>query len=278
MRYRDRVLSAFTLVLLGVTATAQCDPQWLPGEPYLAPRGAVRASAIWDPDGAGPLSTVLAVAGGFDAATTNGAGVATFDGSQWTVLGDVGDQPTALAVHNGELFAAVTTVISFPPFSITQHDVKRWNGTAWQVIGTLPSSSFVNTMASFNGRLVIGGFFTAVGGTAASNIAEWDGTTWSALGAGVQGTVRALAVFNGSLWVGGFVTAAGGLTAGNLARWNGSAWSVGPTFNGEVHALAVRNAIVIGQSYLFVGGAFTSLAGPAVAAQHIVRFEPQGAI
>lgn len=44
--------------------------------------------------------------------------------------------------------------------------------------------------------LYVGGTFLAAGCTHAANIARWDGSTWSALGAGVDDTVSALAVFD----------------------------------------------------------------------------------
>jgi hypothetical protein len=44
----------------------------------------------------------------------------------------------------------------------------------------------------YNGELYIGGDFTNAGGIVVSNIAKWNGTTWSALGTGVNDKVYAL--------------------------------------------------------------------------------------
>jgi hypothetical protein len=41
--------------------------------------------------------------------------------------------------------------------------------------------------------LVVGGSFNVAGDSFVSNIAAWDGTTWSALGTGLNGEVFALA-------------------------------------------------------------------------------------
>ena len=66
---------------------------------------------------------------------------------------------------------------------------------------------------------------TEAGGVRVNHIAKWDGSSWSALGQGVDGMVHAL-VFDstGNLYVGGNFTEAGGLD--NIAKWgDGSSWS-----------------------------------------------------
>jgi len=109
-----------------------------------------------------------------------------------------------------------------------------------------------------------GGFITA-GGVPARYIAAWDGTAWSALGAGMPGvtfpdyTEYVLAVSGTTLYVGGSFTTAGGVSANNIAAWNGGAWSaLGSGIDGAVWALAAD-----GSGHLFVGGSF-SLAGTNV--------------
>jgi hypothetical protein len=76
--------------------------------------------------------------------------------------------------------------------------------------------------------LYVGGELAGAGGVPVQAIAKWDGTTWSAIGSGVQHTVRALAVFDdgsGPVLVAGGVTSAGGVAMNNIARWDGSNWS-----------------------------------------------------
>lgn len=66
---------------------------------------------------------------------------------------------------------------------------------------------------STNSRLYVGGTFTAIGTVFANRIAQWDGSTWSALGSGVGGSgtaVSALAVSGSALYVGGNFISAGG--------------------------------------------------------------------
>jgi len=86
------------------------------------------------------------------------------------------------------------------------------------------------------------------------HIAKWNGTTWSPLGAGLNGDVYALAVFNNELYAGGAFTKAGGTTVNYIAKWNGSAWSsVASGMNGNVRALTTFNGA------LYAGGAFTKV-------------------
>jgi hypothetical protein len=58
--------------------------------------------------------------------------------------------------------------------------------------------------------LYAGGDFTTAAGVAATNIAQWNGTSWSALGSGMNNTVSALAVSASALYAGGAFTTAGG--------------------------------------------------------------------
>ena len=73
--------------------------------------------------------------------------------------------------------------------------------------------------------LIAGGSFGTAGGTPAHNIAQWDGTSWSALGQGVNGKVNALTIYKGNLIAGGEFTLAGGVSANYIAQWDGTAWS-----------------------------------------------------
>jgi hypothetical protein len=110
----------------------------------------------------------------------------------------------------------------------------------------------VYALQAFDGGVVAGGLFTQAGGAAASYIAFWNGSAWSPLGSGTDGTVLALALYGGDLVVGGEFAHAGGVPAENIARWNGSSWAaLGSGTNGEVHALLPL------ADALWVGGAFS---------------------
>ncbi|MEQ1635011.1 MAG: hypothetical protein ABL997_21710, partial [Planctomycetota bacterium] len=94
-----------------------------------------------------------------------------------------------------------------------------------------------------SGELVVGGSFGFAGGTPASCIAKWNGTSWSSLGSGMDGAVRALVVMpNGELVAGGDFTVAGGIAASRVARWNGNGWApLGAGADGSVQAFALQS-------------------------------------
>ena len=69
--------------------------------------------------------------------------------------------------------------------------------------------------------LYVGGYFTTAGDSTAYRIAKWNGSSWSALGSGVNSRnshVSALAVLGADLYAGGSFTAAGGKVSAYLAR------------------------------------------------------------
>jgi len=79
------------------------------------------------------------------------------------------------------------------------------------------------------GDLVAGGEFAFAGGSPASNIARWNGQSWSPLGTGLPGTnasVSCLGVLhNGQLIAGGTFSTAGGPVLNNVSRWDGTSWA-----------------------------------------------------
>ena len=116
----------------------------------------------------------------------------------------------------------------------------------------------VSALAVSGSTLYAGGYFTTAGGIAANYIAQWNGSSWSALGSGMNGYVSALAVSGSTLYAGGNFTTAGGSAANYIAQWNGSSWSaLGSGMNGYVSALAVSG------STLYAGGYFTTAGGNA---------------
>src|SRR6185369_630685 len=108
-------------------------------------------------------------------------------------------------------------------------------------LGSGVAGNFQNTffsvyalVVSSNG-LYVGGGITTAGTNAANRVARWDGSTWSAVGAGLNSQVSALAVSSNGLYVGGsFRTAAGG-PADRLVKWDGSSWTtLGSGLNNSV--------------------------------------------
>jgi hypothetical protein len=122
-----------------------------------------------------------------------------------------------------------------------------------------------------DGTLYAGGTFTAAGGGAASRIAKWNGSAWSALGTGMGSvgvSVDALIIGpDGLLYAGGVFQDAGGNPADNIAVWDGSAWSdVGGGVTSQVRALAVGL-----DGMLYAGGAFTTAGG--ITANRVAKWD-----
>ena len=90
-------------------------------------------------------------------------------------------------------------------------------GGAWSALGYGLDSTVQSLLLDREGNLYAGGRFTNAGGVAATNIARWNGSEWSALGTGLSGgnNVSALAVSGGILYAGGSFTRAGGIAATN---------------------------------------------------------------
>jgi len=130
--------------------------------------------------------------------------------------------------------------------------IARWDGTNWTPLGSglgsfAPDEPVFALCVFDDGSgpaLYVGGDFHHAGGVPAGNIAKWDGTTWTALGSGLDSYARALVVFDDgsgpALFAGGSFTHAGGVAASHIAKWNGASWSsVGAGTNSVIWALTV---------------------------------------
>ncbi len=129
------------------------------------------------------------------------------------------------------------------------------SGDSWDQYFGIPGSSpgGVAAVVVFANKLIVGGNFTSIGGVTATNLAQWDGTTWAPVGGGVGGVVYALAVSAGQLFVGGHFSQVGAVRVNNVARWNGTEWSaLGEGVNDVVFALASE------ATNLYAGGHFTT--------------------
>lgn len=206
------------------------------------------------------------VAGDFRAAgSTITNGTARWNGSDWSVVG-AGMDYYALALAtlpNGDVIAGGTfSAVG----TISVNKIARWNGAAWSALGsglTGDSGARVLAVAALpNGDVIAGGHFSLAGGVVASNIARWNGSSWSSLGSGVDNDVLALtALPNGDLIAGGYFMRAGGVTTNYVARWNGSAWSAfGTGMNAPIAALTTHphGDIIAGGYFTRAGGVTTN--------------------
>ncbi len=194
--------------------------------------------AVYD-DGSG---TALFVGGNFTQAGGNPASkIARWNGTGWTALGagiQIEGTVSKLLVHDDGSGPALFAGGSFWAIAgVPIQRTARWDGTAWQPLGSglLGGTVFTQEveMAVFDDgggpQLYVTGDFFSAGGVPANHIARWDGSSWHALGAGLDGRGITLCVFDDgsgpALYVGGDFQHAGGIPANRIARWNGSSWS-----------------------------------------------------
>ena len=96
-----------------------------------------------------------------------------------------------------------------------------------------------------------------IGSVGANRIAKWNGTSWSAVGNGVNNFVNVIGISStDEIYIGGaFDLAIGGGIVNHFAKWNGSAWvTVGggfPTVSGNVYSIGFRG------NDLYVWGVFS---------------------
>jgi len=204
------------------------------------------------------------VSGGFTRAGRIAAnGVACYDKATntWTTL--PGSHPSALVVHQGELYSSWWTDTPAPPYPLT---VDRWTGSAWVTVGNLEGGA-VGSPVSIGGMLYVYGDISVANGTPINYIAKWNGTTWSDAGAGIplnaNSAVWAMCQVGSTLYA---TTNTAEIVSGNqvqhsdILQWNGSTWgthtsSISP---GVLCMTAMGNDLVIGGSIDSVNGVPTS--------------------
>jgi hypothetical protein len=193
--------------------------------------------------------------------------IAKWNGSSWSALGSgMENFVYALAVSGSHVYAGSIFTTAGPS---PANYIAKWNGSSWSALGSGINSD-VYALAVSGSDVYAGGTFimaTNGGGVAVTvnRIAKWNGSSWVALGSGINGPVRELVVSGGDVYAGGSFTMAGGSAANRIARWDGSSWSaLGAGVNSDVYALAISGSDV------FVGGRFTTSGGVAVS--HIAKW------
>ena len=110
--------------------------------------------------------------------------------------------------------------------------IMQWDGNEWTALGSGLSANIQNTapvlfphqMLVHNSELYVVGNFRNAGGIEVNGIAKWDGTEWTNLGAGFNGTVYSISVFEEEIIVGGSFTESAGTTLNRIAKWDGTNW------------------------------------------------------
>jgi hypothetical protein len=157
-------------------------------------------------------------------------------------------------------------------------NIAKWDGSNWSALGSGLGSGTtgdrVFALAVSGGNLYAGGWFTNAGGVSATNIAKWDGSSWSEVGSGLDAGVGVLTASSGDLYAGSGIAFLGGpagrLPTNYIAKWDGSSWSTAGglvSFNNLVSALAVSG------SDLYAAGFFTFTTAGGQSANHIAKWD-----
>jgi hypothetical protein len=228
---------------------------------------------VHSPDGTPAEGAVVVSSAGGQAVTDAGG---RFRLEVRSFLGAESVQITAVGRAGGNLVASRQVALPAVPGSV-------WAGALGLARGSTCSPSWLPTFGERPGMdnsvsaltvfddgggaaLYAGGAFTTAGGVAASRIAQWDGSSWTALVSGMNSSVFALTAFDdgggAALYAGGLFSTAGGVAALWIAQWDGSSWTaLGSGMNDSVFALAEFDDG--GGAALYAGGDFTTAGGAA---------------
>lgn len=278
LRFLPFALWGVIFALVGkvaLTARAQCDGQWIPGEGVAGTDNLVAAMTLYDPDGPGPLGLHVAMAGRFRVVgKTLASRVALYDLStqEWRALGaGLNGSAYAIAVlPNNELVVGGQFTSAG---GVAVSNVAKWNGTSWEAMGSLLNGQVSKLLVMPNGDLIAGGQFTSSGLGVVNGIARWSESDWVSIGGGVGGQYPYVSALewmpNGDLIAGGIFASAGGVPANHIARWDGSRWwalgtGVGTTYSGSVSTVRVikrlsNDDLIVGGSFYTAGGIASNL-------------------
>ena len=152
-------------------------------------------------------------------------------------------------------------------------NIASWDGTAWSDLdgGLTRTSGFtqvlhMTTWDDGSGpALYVGGRFNIAGGSSVStNVAKWDGTSWSSMGDGFDADVQELVVFDDgtgeALYAMGNFNNSGATPVSHIAKWNGSSWE--PVGSGTNNTIFGGGVFDYGEGpALVMGGSFTQVDG-----------------
>jgi len=220
--------------------------------------------------------------------------IARWNGTQWTALGGgltgggTFNEGAALAVYNDGSGEALYVGGRFlQAGGVNANHIARWDGSSWSALGqgidglSTLAAPLINAMCVWNSPsgqvLVVTGYLDTAGGQPANCIATWDGSSWSALGSGLEGASLpagfAVAAFDADgtgekLYVAGRFDTAGGIACDGLAVWDGTSWSAPTDLVGDAYSFGTFDD-GDGRA-LFMGGSFSIVDGKA--STNIARF------
>jgi uncharacterized delta-60 repeat protein len=247
--------------------------------------------------GSGILATALATAVQPDGKILIGGGFTTVlgvarnkmarlntDGTLDTAFSPNASGPSAyidsIAVQaDGKILAggSFTSIGGQPRNHIARLDPTTGLADSFDPNANSPNSNVRAVAVQADSKILVGGYFTAIGGQTRNNIARLDAMTGLAdsFNPDANGIVYAIAVQpDGKILVGGDLTNIGGQTRGRIARLDattGLADSFDPNASLAVSTIAVQT-----DGKILAGGTFTSIGGQT--RNYIARLDPTTAL
>lgn len=247
----------------------------------------VYALSLWHRPGGEPGCAALVAGGSFS--TIEGApgtqNIGVFDGTIWSSLGaGLSGTVTALTEFDADGPGPLPKdLIAGGLFrgsaGVSLERIARWDGSAWLPLGAGMDGA-VSALTTWDPDgpgpeselLIAGGSFLKAGGSSSLRVASWNGTAWSPMDTGTNGSVFALSTWDpdgpgpvhAELVMGGAFTAASSGPASYVARWDGTRWSsMGTGLNYAAYAFTTWDRDGAGpmRAELIAGGRFRVSAG-----------------
>jgi hypothetical protein len=163
---------------------------------------------------------VLYVGGNFSSLGLAANYLQKYNGT-WSAVGTAPNNPVVYLHTDGTNLYANGT---FTAIGGVATNFGKFNGSTWSAMGTTSGTYEVRCAATVGSTTYFGGSFTTIGGVAYNRVVAYNGSTFSALGSGMDGFVNSMFVVGGELLCFGYFTTAGGGAAESAAAWNGSTW------------------------------------------------------
>lgn len=205
------------------------------------------------------------------------AKIARFDlgAGLWRTMGESVNGPVnALAGNEGILYVAgaFQSANTLPNTNL----IAQWNGSsgAWAEVGAGLYGEAVHALVLNGNDLYVGGQFYLAGEVQVNNAARWDGTRWSALGNGLNGTVYDLALWRNELYAAGQFFSVSSEQFHSLARWRDGVWTLlgDPTTPSGQDSYQIKGlALVAEGNNMYLGGRFDKMGGQSV--YHVARWD-----
>ena len=208
----------------------------------------------------------LALTQASDVLVGGDAGLARYDGVNWTPVAGLDGSPypapsvtALLPLPNGEVivsgeFSRAGGVVSRGIASLDPQAL------TWSVFGSGMSQSIGRGHAlatRTGGGFVVGGNFTSVDALQVRSLAAHDGVAWQAVWDAPFAVSCGLPVSDTEFYVGGRFTNAGNVNASLVALWDGSAWSaVGGGLSSSQANAEVRDLVLLPNGDVLATGSF----------------------